>query len=130
MSPTLAHAIPILEESFKAHVAMTTKYIAVKMGADEGEVDIAGDGETAIGILQTTAATADDMVRVMISGISPVKAFGAFSAGDLLNSGGAAGRVDTAAAAEDGIAIALKAATAQDDEVPAIVGIHKYIAAS
>lgn len=126
---TLPHSIPILLKTFKAEAAMTTNHIAVKTGTNEGEVNIAGDGEKAIGILQTTAATAGDLVSVMLLGISVVKANDAYSVGDLLNSGAATGKVDTSANAEHGIAIALEAATAQDDEMTAFVCPQFYIAA-
>lgn len=127
---TKAVAKPILEMTFTAEAAMATNYIAVKQGTSDGQVNIAGSAEEAIGILQTPAATAGDQVRVMLLGISPVKANGAFSKGDLLASAASTGLVDTATAAHHGIAIALEAAGAQNDIVSCLVGVHKYIAAT
>jgi hypothetical protein len=130
--PTFTKAIclPILEMTFTAEAAMATNYIAVKLGTYDGQVNIAGSAEAAIGILQTPAATAGDQVRVMILGISPVKANGDFSKGDLLGSAASTGLVDTATAAHHGIAIALEAAGAQNDIVSAFVCPQKYIAAT
>ena len=116
----------ILDQTFDAEVAMTTKYIAVKHGTNEGQVNIAGDGETAIGILQTTAATAGDQVRVRRIGNSLAKANGVFSRGDIVNSAAATGKLDTAGSGEYGWE-AMQDAPAQDAEVTVFVcGIGHY----
>ena len=115
------HEKLILTKTYKAEVAMTTKYIAVKLGTDDDEVNIAGDGESAIGVTLSTAPTAGDSVSVCLLGICAIKAHGAFSKGDILNSGASTGKVDTAGTTELGTGIALEAATAQDDEVSCLV---------
>lgn len=124
---TGSERISIMEKAFtvSSDADLDTKFIAVKLATNDGEVTIAGDGETAIGILQSTGLKGEQ-VRVMLLGISPVKANDAFAKGDLLNSGAATGKVDTAATTEQAVAIALRAATAQDDEVPAVVMCSIY----
>lgn len=124
----MPYAQPILIGTFKAQVAMATKYIAVKLGTSADEVDISGDGETAIGILMDTAAAVGDSVRVCLLGICPVKANAAFSKGDQLQSAASTGKVDTADAVKCCIGWALEAATAQDDEVSCLVVPSLYAA--
>lgn len=112
--------------SFRATAVMATPYIAVKLSTTAGYVEPAGDGEQAVGILQSAAAAVGDAVQVRISGTSKVYANGAFSIGDLLNSADTTGYVDTKGATEHAIAYALEAATAQGDKVLAIIK-HVYV---
>lgn len=107
--------------SFKASEAMTNAFIAVKLDtSNPGCISIAGDGESAIGILQVALAVGE-AGAVRISDTSKVKANGAFSIGDLLNSAASTGLVDTKGSTEHAIAIALEAATAQNDLCLALV---------
>lgn len=113
-----------LDLTFIASEVMATAYIAVKLvttTGSEGKVAIAGDGESAIGILQNTAAAVGDPVSVRVSGTSKVSANGAFAIGDLLNSAAADGQLDTKGSTEHAIAIALEEATAANDLVLALV---------
>lgn len=110
--------------TFIASEVMATPYIAVKLvttSGSEGQIAIAGDGESAIGILQQSAAAIGDAVAVRISGTSKVSANGAFSIGDLLNSAASDGQLDTKGSTEHAIAIALEEATAANDLVLALV---------
>lgn len=108
--------------TMRASEVMATPYIAVKLDTTQaGYVSIAGDGESALGILQNTAAAIGDAVSVRISGTSKVSANDAFSIGDLLNSGASDGQLDTKGSTEHAIAIALEAATAANDLVLAVV---------
>jgi len=113
---------PILTKTFKAEAVMATKYIAVKLGTSAEQVNIAGDGESAIGVLLNTAAAVGDPVNVGMLGIFPVKANGGFSKNDMLNSAASTGKVDTVSGADERcLGVAMEAATAQDDEVACFV---------
>jgi len=128
MADTLGFgSISAFDATFIAAEVMANKYVAVKLNTVAGEVALAGDGEMAVGILQDTAAAVGDSVRVrMPGGTTLVKANGAFAINDLLNSAAATGFVDTKGATEHAIALALEAATAQNDEVLALVR-HVYV---
>lgn len=110
-----------LDITYKAEAAMTNRYVAVKLGTADDEVNLAGDGEEAIGILQNTAAAAGDSVRVRLFGLSWVKANAAITKGEKINPAAATGFLDTAGTDEHCIGIALEAATAQNDEVTAFI---------
>lgn len=110
--------------TFIASEAMATPFIAVKLvvtSGAEGTIAIAGDGESAIGILQNTAAAIGDAVQVRVSGTSKVSANGAFAIGDLLNSAASDGQLDTKGSTEHAIAIALEEATAANDLCLALI---------
>lgn len=111
----------VLDKTFKAKVAMANKYVAVKLTSTEGEVDLATTTNKAIGILQSVGV-AGESVRVRLFGESFLKANAAFSIGDYLTGIAATGKLDTAVDGTDyPIAIAIEAATAQDDEVKGFV---------
>ncbi len=111
----------VFDMTFKAAAAMATKYVAVYLSAAD-TVAVATSGTRQIGILQTTAAAAGEQVRVRLLGESYVKANGAFDLNDRLTGIATTGFVDTAVDGTDyPIAIALEAATAQNDEVKAFV---------
>jgi len=111
-----------LDLTFKADAAFATMYVAVKLDtSNEGQVSLADNGEQAIGILQSTAAAAGDPVQVRVAGTTVVKANAAFAIGAVLNSAAATGKVDDSGSTEYSIAVALEAATAQDDEVKALI---------
>lgn len=110
--------------TFIASEVMSTAFIAVKLvttSGAEGQIAIAGDGEEAIGILQETAGTIGDAVRVRVSGTTKVSANGAFSIGDLLNSAASDGQLDTKGSTEHAICKALEEATAANDLVLALI---------
>lgn len=110
-----------IDLTFKAESAMTTRYIAVKVGTADDEVDIAGDGETAIGILQNTAAAAGDSVRVRIFGLSRVKAHTTITKGYKINSAASTGKLGECGTDEMAAGLALEAAGAQNDEITAFI---------
>jgi len=119
---TFAATLPVesgvhIDLTFEAEAAMTTRYIAVKMGTYDNQVNIAGDGEQAIGILQNTAAAAGDSCRVRIFGLSRAKANAAITKGEPVNAAASTGKIDTAGANEYAIGVALEAAGAQNDEI-------------
>lgn len=124
---TLGYTSPeAITISMQASAVMATAGIAVKLSSTAGYVEIAGDGEQAIGILVTPALAIGDAVPICVFGRCKVKANGAFSIGDLLNSAASTGFVDTKGSTEHAIAVALEAATAQDDLVLALVK-HVYV---
>ena len=110
--------------TYRAAAVMATIGIAVKLTTTagyEGYVSIAGDGERAIGILETAAVAVGDEVRVCVHGFTMAVANHDFAINDLLNSGASTGKLDTAATTEQAIAVAEQAATAQNDKVAVFV---------
>jgi len=128
MAQTLADEYPVMDKTFKAEAVMSTRYIAVKQGTSDDQVNIAGDGEAAIGILQDTAAAIGDAVRVRMLGISLVKANTTIAKDAYINSAASTGKVAVSAAGERAVGIAMRAATAQDDEIPAFITPFYYAA--
>jgi hypothetical protein len=126
MTQTLAHEVPVLDLTFKASEVMAYRYVAVMLGTNDDEVSLCTDGSDPIGILQDTAAAVGDSVRVRVFGVSLIKAGTTISKGDKCNSGYATGRLAVAGANEGAIAKALRAATADGDEIPAIIGHFWY----
>lgn len=114
------------DESFLATAVMATAYVAVKLSSTAGYVEVAGDGEEAIGILQNVAAAIGDAVAVRVDGTSKAYMNGACSIGDLLNSAASTGALDTKGSTEHSIAKALEAATAQGDIILVQVK-HVYV---
>lgn len=112
--------------SMQAAAVMSNAGVAVKLSSTMGYIELAGDGEQAIGILLQPALAIGDSVPVVVFGRCKVKANGAFAIGDLLNSADTTGKVDTKGSTEHAIAVALEAATAQDDLVLAFVK-HVYV---
>ena len=110
-----------IDLTFEAEAAMATRYIAVKLGTNDNQVNIAGDGETAIGVLQNVAAAAGDSVRVRIFGLSRVKASTTISKGDKINSAAATGLIAIAGTTEIALGTALEAAGAANDEITAFI---------
>ena len=108
--------------TFIADAVFANKFVAVKLDtSNEKQVSLAGDGEEAIGVLQDAVAASGDSARVRVAGTTLVKANASFAIGAHLNSGAADGKVDDAGSTEHSIAVAIEAATAQDDEVMALI---------
>lgn len=111
--------------TMRCTAAMVTKYVVVKLGAEGYVSAVTAATDVPYGILQTLGVTAGDpvVVRPIASGKrSLVKANGAFTIGDVLAIAASGGKVDTAAATNYPIGLALGAATAQDDEVTCQLG--------
>ena len=109
----------------KCTAAMTSKYIVVMLGAEGYVSTPTAITDVPYGILQTTGATAGDLVQVrpISSGKrSLVCANAAFSANDILGIAATGGKVDTAVSTNYPIGIALGAATALNDYVAAQLG--------
>ena len=104
-----------LDITYKAEEAMTTRYVAIKLGTADDEVLLAADGEQAIGILQNTAAAIGDSVRVRIFGLSPAKCNAGITKGEGVNAAAAGGLIDTVGSGEWAIGVALETAAAQND---------------
>lgn len=108
---------PLFCKTFIAGADLTGKrYYAVKIDTD-GEIVLAGDGESAVGILMTEG-TAGQAVRVMLSGIAY-----AILGAAVVNAGtnlavDAQGKLVTAGAGDAVIAYTLEAGGAQGDVVP------------
>lgn len=112
---------PLLILTYEAEAAMATAFVAVKLGTADNQVNIAGDGEQAIGVIQNTAAAAGDQVSVAVLGETWVVANTTITKGNLVNSGAATGFVAVAGDKEYALGIALSAAAAQDDLVPILL---------
>jgi len=127
MSQTLAHEIPVLDLTYKAEEVMATRYVAVMLGTgDDGVLLATAEVATSIGILQDTAAAIGDSVRVRVLGVSLVKANTTISKGDKINSAAATGKVAIATANHKYLGEALRAALAQNDEIPALINPAWY----
>jgi hypothetical protein len=113
--------------SFKASEVMATRYVAVMLtSGTPGYVSLATDGAEAIGILQTKAAAIGDAVTVRVQGKTLCKMNTTCSVGDHLNSAASTGLLAIKGSTEYFIAIALEAATAQNDEILAEI-VHAYV---
>lgn len=110
-----------IDITFKAEEVMANRYVAVKLGTADDEVLLAGDGETAIGVLQNVAAAIGDSVRVRIFGLSRVKAHTTITKGDKINSAAATGMVAVAGTTEIALGTALEASGALNDEITAFI---------
>jgi len=93
----------------------SSQFFFVAVAAD-GQVDPAGDGAYAEGVLQNDPDTAGLAASVQISGITKVVAGGAVSVGDAVAST-AAGKATTAATGDIILGTALEAATADGDVI-------------
>lgn len=93
----------------------SSQYYFVAVAAD-GQIDPAGDGVYADGILQNDPDAAGKAANVQIAGISKVVAGGAISVGDAVASN-ASGKAATAATGEVILGTALEAATADGDTI-------------
>jgi hypothetical protein len=111
----------LLIGTYKAEAAMATAFVAVKLGTATDEVNLAGNGEAAIGVIQNTAAAAGDQVSVAMLGTTWVVANAAIAKGASVNSAASTGMVDEAGDKEYALGIALEAATAQDDLIPILL---------
>lgn len=96
-----------------------SQYFFVAVAAD-GQVDPAGDGAYAEGVLQNDPSAAGRAASVQISGISKVVAGGAVSVGDAVAST-AAGKATTAATGDIILGTALEAATADGDVIAVLI---------
>lgn len=121
MAAELMPMQPLLVVTRYAEAIMATKYIAVKLGTADNQVNIAGADETVFGILLDTAAAVGDQVRVGVIGIVWGSANGAFSKGDFVGSAAADGQLDTVADKKYAVGMALAAATAANDLVPILL---------
>jgi hypothetical protein len=108
------------------------QYAVVKLSTDSSDGDLrvvvsAAASDTPFGVAQE-AASSGDSILVRISGISLVKADGAFTLGDELQVNDANGEVDTfAASAGDTdyvVGIALHGATAAGDTMPMLIRMY------
>lgn len=109
----MAYRIPVLDHSFIAGADLTDNiYYVVKLDAN-GDVELAGDGEMAIGVLQNDPDEGE-VASVMVYGITKAVAGSDFTVGSALKSD-AGGKVDEAGAGDWMIGIALEASTADED---------------
>ncbi len=120
----LLQSYPVLETAYAVKSGQSvSKYTLVKQdGTNEDEILGAGAGEKVLGVAQEDGS-GGDVIRVMLLGISPVKAAdGAVSLGDGLVPD-ASGKADGARGSEDNIcARALGSSTAEDELIPAFLG--------
>lgn len=115
----MSQSVPILALTWPAGEDLSgSRGCAVKLSA--GTVVVAEDTDFGIGILDN-APTLGKAARVNLLGTSKVRAAGGFSAGDMLVIADDDGKLDTAAAAGHVVAIALEAATDEDDLVEALL---------
>lgn len=106
---------------FRAENDMAEAFVVVILGTSADEVDLPGaTTDTPLGVIQDVADEGNS-VPVMVSGVTKVVAYAAFSKGDLLGIAATTGRVDTVsgldssfdwgtATAQKPIGIALEAA--------------------
>jgi len=97
----------------------SSQYFFVAVAAD-GQVDPAGDGAFAEGVLQNDPDAAGKAASVQIDGISKVTAAGAISVGDAVSSA-ASGKANTAASGDVILGTALGAATADGDVISVLL---------
>ena len=113
--------IPGLMATFEAAASLSAKqYCVMKISASQ-KVNVCGDGEAGIGILQNDPELGQE-ASLMISGISPAVYGGTVAPNDSLASD-ASGRLVVAAAAKSVIAIAVEAGVA--NEIHPVVLIQK-----
>ena len=105
--------IPGLMATFEAAASLSAKqYCVMKISASQ-KVNVCGDGEAGIGILQNDPELGQE-ASLMISGISPAVYGGTVAPNDSLASD-ASGRLVAAAAAKSVIAIAIEAGVGERD---------------
>jgi len=101
---------------------------AVKCDSTANQVVVAGNNELAIGIAMVAATAAGDLVSVALAApCVDAKANAAISYGDSVQSVASTGLIGTAASGEWAIGIALEAATAQNDFITILLGLHSVI---
>jgi len=93
----------------------SSQFFFVAVAAD-GQIDPAGDGAHAEGVLQNDPSAAGQAATVQISGVSKVVAGGAISVGDAVGST-AAGKATVAATTDSILGTALEAATTDGDVI-------------
>ncbi len=104
-----------MEKSLKCTAAIATAYTIGKYGADDDHASLATAATDAlVGIFQHTTSTADDMVKLMLSGISPVKYGGVVTRGDPLTSDGTGRAIKATVAGQSIIGIATISGVAND----------------
>jgi hypothetical protein len=118
----MSQSIPILARTFKAGADFTVanRGCAVYLSAAETVAIATSAAVTPIGILDSYDKTGKP-VRVVLLGTCKVRAETSFSAGDILGVADSDGKLDTAAVHVPAIAIALEAASAEDNLVEALV---------
>lgn len=118
----------ILSKTYPANGDLSSyQYRFVKLES-AGTVAICGNGEVPLGILQNDPEDGEQ-AKVMIFGISNLVAHAAISVNDKLGSQASGRAVAVTADTNTYNAIALEAATAQDDEIKVMLtGIVNYIA--
>lgn len=106
--------------SLEAGADLSAKqYFFVAVAAD-GQVDPAGNGANADGVLQNDPDAAGKMADVAIAGISKVVAGAAITRGDKVASD-AAGKAKTAVSTNRVLGLALAAAGADGDVIPVLL---------
>ena len=98
------------------------QYYFVAMASD-GQVDPAGDGALALGVLQDDPAAAGRAASVAIGGQTKVVAGGAITAGDQVASD-ANGKAVTAATGDNVLGIATQTANADGDIISIVLAEH------
>lgn len=118
----------ILSKTYPANGDLSSyQYRFVKLES-AGTVAICGNGEVPLGILQNDPEDGEQ-AKVMIFGISNLVAHAAISVNDKLGSQASGRAVAVTADTNTYNAVALEAATAQDDEIKVMLtGIVNYIA--
>jgi hypothetical protein len=110
----------ILAKTYEANADLSDyQYRYVKL-LSTGKVDICGNGEVPIGILQNDPESGEQ-ATVMLIGISKLVAHAAISINDKLGSQASGRAVAVTADTNTYNAIALEAATAQDDIISALL---------
>lgn len=118
----------ILSKTFTAGADLSSlQYRFVKLSAAD-TVTVCGNGEVPIGILQNDPESGEQ-ANVMVMGISNLAVHAATSRNDKLGSQANGRGVAVTADTNTYNAVALEAATAQDDEIKVLLtGIVNYIA--
>lgn len=125
MADTLSYMHTPNTKGFKAE-AIITRYRAVKLGTNDGEVIMTTDSDTPIGVALETVALGQN-VRVALPGcIAPVQVNAGVTKGAAVAAAAADGLVDdNGSAGEVALGFALLAATAQNDIIPVLISLTR-----
>ncbi len=125
----MSQAAGVLDITFKAAGDLSLlQYYFVKLDAD-GKVEACGHNEVSIGILQNAPDAEDEAARVRLLGTSKLVMNEAVDEGEMITSTADGDGEVVDAADEYAGAIALEAATAQNDIVEVLI-THTYSPAS
>ena len=115
----MSYEIPGLMISLPASADLSTKQFYCVV-TSSGQLAVAGDGVTIVGILQDKPDAAGRPGAVMVSGVSKCSAGAAVTIDDIVASDGN-GQVVAATTGEEGIGIALEAASGADEIIAVLL---------